>query len=164
MRLAFLLLAMLALLPAAQAGSIVGLDPADPTIFTDVNFAIVQPPATTVAGFALTYSNALTTITGLTLTSGAATLTTNGTNEVDATFPAPISSGDFQWVFNTPISLPIAALNIDFAGQSKVIVGGSVNITVEPLIPEPDSFVMLALGLCGIGGVMLFRAGVRARR
>jgi hypothetical protein len=129
--------------------------PVDPVIFTEVNFSNLVPAGTTVSGFTLAYTSAVGPITGLTLLVGSTTsFTTNGSNEVLASFAAT-SAADFQWIFSTVGSFPINNLNFNFMGVSQPVTGGTVIITVEPAIPEPASVLLLGTGLVGLGCVVL---------
>jgi hypothetical protein len=129
----------------ANAASITSLD--DPMIFTEVKFSGLLPSGDTVSGFDLTYAGAAGPITNLMLLAGVTnTFSTNGINEVLATFNAT-SAGDFQWTFNTPFNFPINNLVFDFTGFSQAVTGGVVQLTVQPVVPEPASAALLATGL-----------------
>jgi hypothetical protein len=159
------ILFVLASAPAVRAGSITTLpDPAatDPLIFTEINFAILNPVGTTVSGFDITYNTTGTgNISALTLLSSSeppTTFTSNGINLVAATFPA-VQAADFRWTFSTGNTFPIANLAFDFTGPSQPVTGAAVTIIVEPVIPEPASAVMFTTGLVGILAARYRRQG-----
>jgi hypothetical protein len=172
-RLACLALALVLAPAAARADYI--LDPGpppsgvataagvDPVVFTNLAFTITNPAGTTVSGFTLTYTAAVGSITGLTLLQGmATTFTTNGINEVDASFPAT-SVDAFAWTFNASGPFPVGAVNLDFTGQSAPVTGAIVALSVAPAVAEPAAIVLFGTGLTGALALARLRGRAPAR-